>query len=680
MITSFNPENKIQFELYSHLFAQVYKELKEKKPESLTEAEIAAGRFTSLDDYFAHAGDILELNVPRYIMLPLDESAEGIFTINANDRTISIPAQFAKCGAVQTDEMCEMVIFTIDRYFDFQDLGNDNVKICVQWKNANNEEGITNIILKDYETYPGKLRFGWPLTSDITKTAGQVQFAVRFYKKSETPTGDKRYDYLLNTLPNTITVKPTLTIEDPNITVENDLSLFKNFISNSQNPSYPTPKTPMFGNGGQDLIAEGQTKPGYGAINLTTDSLTMTAQAAASDLGAISYRWMYMPAGTENIIVIDETDGTYTINNQDWVLVHSTAELGPKLTERNSSQKYYTLTFDEDDIPVAYELYLDEINPELNKDLYILKTSLTINPKTGKDIVGKYWVEATNTVSINKVSNISSKCTIPAPAAIEIVENKDLPNHIFTDKETETIALGVEIVKDNTNPTYFYKWSKSNVNTDDYEDLVEIEGAYNSTYTVTEPGWYSLHIDSKLNRKVESINSNICKVTHYPEAPKDAKYYWAYTSDINNIQDIKDFINGIYTGDKLEWVECKDDKQPDLNASQGTIILMKIETNLNDSAITELESEELHYAWKVQDLDKGQDWRILTEADQDSYNDNALLVDDEDFVLDSNILVARLPGNRTEETAYNYACEITNIIAGEKAVLDTTNDYTFTFI
>ena len=79
MITSFNPENKVQFELYSHLFAQVYKELKEKKPESLTEAEIAAGRFTSLDDYFAHAGDILELNVPRYIMLPLDETAEGIF-------------------------------------------------------------------------------------------------------------------------------------------------------------------------------------------------------------------------------------------------------------------------------------------------------------------------------------------------------------------------------------------------------------------------------------------------------------------------------------------------------------------------------------------------------------------------------------------------------------------------
>ena len=128
MITSFNPENKIQFEKYSLLFAKAYKELAEKN--KLTEREIDAGRFTSLDEYFGHMEDLINID-PTYTMLPIDDQAEGIFTIDANARTITIPPQFAKCAAVQSDELCEIAIFTIDRYYDYRDL--DGVGICVQW-------------------------------------------------------------------------------------------------------------------------------------------------------------------------------------------------------------------------------------------------------------------------------------------------------------------------------------------------------------------------------------------------------------------------------------------------------------------------------------------------------------------------------------------------------------------
>ena len=62
MITSFNPENKVQFEMYSHLFKKAYNDLLEKG--KLTEEEIKLGRFTSLDNYFAHMADLFAINPP----------------------------------------------------------------------------------------------------------------------------------------------------------------------------------------------------------------------------------------------------------------------------------------------------------------------------------------------------------------------------------------------------------------------------------------------------------------------------------------------------------------------------------------------------------------------------------------------------------------------------------------
>ena len=88
MITSFNPENKEQYELYSRLFKEAYDLLASKN--KLSDLEISLGKFTSLDQYFSHMNDLREENV-KYLMLPLDNSSEGIFVINANDRSITIP-------------------------------------------------------------------------------------------------------------------------------------------------------------------------------------------------------------------------------------------------------------------------------------------------------------------------------------------------------------------------------------------------------------------------------------------------------------------------------------------------------------------------------------------------------------------------------------------------------------
>lgn len=667
MITSFNPDNKVQFELYSHLFAKAFDDLKEAG--KLTEKEITAGRFTSLDEYFAHMADLISIDV-TYIMLPLDEGTEGAFAINANTREITIPSQFSKCAAVQSDEMCEIAMFTIDRYYDFQDL--DTVSICVQWVNADKQEGISHIQLKDLETYPGKLRFGWPLTSAITKTPGPVQFAVRFYKETVDSEGNKKYDYLLNTLTNTINVKSSLTIENPKVEEENISGLFASFVANSINPSYPTPATPFFVKPGQDLIADKQDKPGYGAIDPVTNTLTMTAQAVANDLGIINYRWMFIPADSngvaENLEIYTEDEETgkvtvtvkdgYSVNHWDWV------KLDPQPTARDGSQKYYTVVLDEDGEIVSHQLYIDDKFPA-DEDLYVVRTSLTIEDTQDQYIVGEYFVNATNTVSVNTTSpSPSTKCVVPAPNAVQIAENKDLPDHIFTDAKTKTITLGVELVNDPTLPAYTYQWSSTDKHPEgDLNKLVDIENGVEATYVVDTPGWYSVHINSSLNRRVKENDSNICKVTHLPTAPQITKMSYVGFPNTVTWNDIKAQMES-----EEGWTEISDyETEMPSNFGVGSIVLMKIDTDLDD--LNPLYTESLTYRWMVQKPDESEAIELL---DSD-IGVNGLV--HQNTLLGTKILVARC---LLDNFPFNYHCEITNTIQDKTATTDTSKTYTFT--
>ena len=650
MITSFNPADKIQFEMYSNLFAKAYADL--AKAGKLTEIEIANGRFTSLDEYFAHMSDLYNINI-NYIMLPLDEGTEGLFKIDANTRTITIPAQFNKCAAVVSDEMCEIAVFTIDRYYDFQDL--DRVSICVQWTNALGEEGISHIQLKDLETYPGKLRFGWPLTSKITKAAGPVHFAVRFYKGIEDEDGKIKYQYLLNTLTNTITIKSSLTIENPKIEEENVSGLFASFIANSMNPSYPQPVSPFFVAPGQDLIAEGQTEPGYGVIG-ADNTLKMSAQAVVKDLGVINYKWMYIPSGSNTPVDVSTLEG-YEINNKDAI------KLDPKPTERNGNQQYYTKR-EEDGRPV-YEIYTGEFPVADNIDLYILKTSLTIVDGE-QEIVGSYYVEATNTVSVNTSTPVaSSKCVVPAPSKIEFVENKNLPAHVFTDKTAKNVTLNPVIAADSNLPQYSYQWYYTTVTPVGLSDIIkegnELEDGKESSYVVNQPGWYALHINALLNRKEEEADSGICKVTHHPKAPAVTKLAYAKIETTDEIDSL------ITNFEDSKWEELAADS---IDADWGKYVVLRVDTDLD--TLNPLDTEELSYKWMVQEPDK--DIRPLGDIDT-RFDGTILNTDTTGF--DKKFLVVRI---KEDTMNYSYHCEITNKIQTESAMTDTSTINTFTIV
>ena len=163
---------------------------------------VDAPEFTGIDDYFAHIGTLIKLNA-SYAMLPLDEAP---FEIDANERTIKVPAAFNKCAGVQGDNLCEIITFTVDRYFDYVDL--ETTTIAIQWQSPN-RQGIHLVDrnLRDIISRPGKIRFGWPLSSSVTETHGDVVFSIRFFIAPEDGGPVK---YILNTLPAKINIKQTL--------------------------------------------------------------------------------------------------------------------------------------------------------------------------------------------------------------------------------------------------------------------------------------------------------------------------------------------------------------------------------------------------------------------------------------------------------------------------------------
>lgn len=580
-------------------------------------------------------GDLLETNKPMYMLLPLDEAP---FVVNANARSVSIPAEFAKCGAVKGDNYCEIATFVIDRYFDYKDLAEAN--IAVQWVNANNEEGISHIQLIDLESEEGKIRFGWPLVESITKYPGQVKFAIRFFVPSETEAN--KFDYLLNTLPSVLTVKDGLNVINPKHIHENDYNEFRSFVKNSQNPAYVTPASPFFTevNGGIDLDK-------YAAIDLDTNTLKLEAQAVAADLGDITYKWFYVPAGSEFKEEIAGGDGVYEVKLYEYVKVDLIVDEEGKVTNSKGLDKYWVKTgSDEAD---SYELYTGEWPPAADAELYEIVTSLAFEDKE-VDIVGEYWVEAINTIGTNSVNPVASThCVIPAPN--KMVYTKDLKNHVFAVAPAAGQAvkadLAIELKEDKNEPVITYAWYKSTTGVDgDFGEA--IPGADTASYSAAEAGWYKAVPVARLNRKVESEESNICKVTMKPEPPVIEKLSYKLKT-------------------ATEYAELlPDETMADVYAN-GDIIYLKVETDLDDAADLGLLSEGLTYTWYVQEPDKVA--RKLAESD---IGLNHLL--DMGTVLNSNEIRVRC---RLDGKAYNYFCVITNTIQGETASVDSTSYNTF---
>lgn len=696
----------------------------------LSQEEIDAGKFLSLDGYFAHIKDLISIE-PKFAMIPSDESP---FVIDANARTISIPASFSKCAGVVGDNMCEIVTFTIDRYFDYVDLAH--ASICVQWKlpGADGEEGISYIGLKDLVTTSGKIRFGWPLTSALTKYAGNITFSIRFYLTEEVENADgekeSRFVYLFNTLPASLPIKAGLSVEGDNVIIEQGVQdLFKDFINNSANPSFPMPKPVSYTD---NLISQDK-------IDEETDSLVLRAQATTAGDGWIDYKWYLkegvIPQDSANATAVEITGDE---NNFDVASnIYLEAKYSAEWKNLPKNKQYYIKTTSDEAESYQRVIYslVDGVHTFKTVDgkvsavegvdtLYERWTQLTINPRQkdedgnwietdeSKLITGLYHVKAINSVGKNSFETVvadattvdgeavkityeveainatpplmSNECYVPTPA--EVILTKNLPVDTFID-EVNGGLLSVTTDKDGGNPQRTYVWYKyaeadiQEIETEEgrswavSESAVpeEVERGVDKVNHITdEPGWYFVKVVSLLNRATKEINSKISRVVNHPVKPEivNMKYArWAKT-------------DGIYEWDEdnAEWnylVENKTIVDEDGilfgdtdKDSVGKGEYLRLMIDITDLP-SKLDTDKVTYDWYVIEPNV-KDGRLINALDIDP---NKIVAPG--YTIDNHPYLDII--NPYEGEVHSYYCVISNHLAGEENTL-TRDDYKVMFL
>lgn len=192
----------------------------QKLYEDINKASNGEIQIDNLESFFGYIQEIGELD-KKFLRLPLDEP---LFEIDANSRKITIPSDFTANGlSVQGDHLAETVFFSIDRYFDYMDLNNCNIRI--NWK-IGDVSGQSVNFSKSVDAEPGKIIFGWPVAKDLTGKSGTLSFAVEFYTERDNVTS-----YSLNTLISTINIKEGLVLINPTVINVNDDIL--NMLQNS---------------------------------------------------------------------------------------------------------------------------------------------------------------------------------------------------------------------------------------------------------------------------------------------------------------------------------------------------------------------------------------------------------------------------------------------------------------
>lgn len=192
----------------------------QKLYEDIDKASNGKIQIDNLESFFGYIQEIGELD-KKFLRLPLDEP---LFEIDANSRKITIPSDFTANGlSVQGDHLAETVFFSIDRYFDYMDLNNCNIRI--NWK-IGDASGQSVNFSKSVDAEPGKIIFGWPVAKDLTGKSGTLSFAVEFYAER-----DNVISYSLNTLISTINIKEGLVLINPTVINVNDDIL--NMLQNS---------------------------------------------------------------------------------------------------------------------------------------------------------------------------------------------------------------------------------------------------------------------------------------------------------------------------------------------------------------------------------------------------------------------------------------------------------------
>lgn len=638
---------------YTDIFKRAYNDLSENN--KLNTDDENRGKFTDLAHYYAHMLDYLEIGKPIYLLLPLDE---GHFVIDANTRKIEIPPEFKTCGGVTNDNLCEIATFTMDRYFDYVDLANPKVKIIVQWKTSNGKQGLTKITLIDLETFfdEGKIRFGWPITKDITEVAGTVQFSVQFFITGE---NDEKI-HILNTLPETLVIKQGLEFnketEITQIDVANDI--FKSFVSNNPGTVSDLPTVVQFDDYTW-LLSDGTVEAKK--ISQSTDTLEISALGYTGDLNDLEYTWYKYNGVDLPATKVSELGLVDAENNS---LFTERIDYRPYIKGENEA-------FPRKDFFVeveggGYTAYNGTDWPtDSAVELFLKWSTLVFNPDTKplenkSDITGKYYVEAKNIKREGLYThNTTNYCVINSPAKIEY-ETEQLPNHKFLVNGTTDLSMTLKNSSLAHNPDITNTWTGVNADGNDITTFVTNYDEGTTTCTVYEAGYYTLFTSSLLNRKIENGPVlNVCKITDPVTAPIiTASYYGTRSSKPTGEETFDSWAQSDLTSE--DWAD-KDNIPAILQVDGGDFFYLKIDHNLQTEPENSLKTDELSHKWYYS---TEQD-NYKTEVEiTDEYRGDFGLIPNE-FELDSSKNYIVLRCNWEDNSSYQFYCKITNKLGDE---------------
>ena len=487
--------------------------------------------FSSLPEYYSHMNDFFVNGGWKYVFLPLDEN---VFNINLNNRSIAIPNDFSRQVSVQSDHLAEMIIFSVDRYFDYMDLANTN--IYVQWETPDGTKSATRIFMIDLSD-SDKIRFAWPISNIITANPGAVKFSVRFFRTNE----EKQMVYSLNTTEYSFNISRAHQNSLNFTNVEYQENLFDKVIINSMYADEGTslPLAPSFLNKVnvyktlKTADVEEADLTAVSEANLTDDSLILCAEANTLDAGELIYTWYYL-SNQPGAKIVDLT------NNHNYEIGNIMVKYPAPKNENDEidwsvgyvpGQRYYQTT----DIASR----IADIRNCKDEFLYRRYSTLRILPNADSatnEVVGQYYVEAINKIASNENPNPanSSTCILPAPVEVTIVDNlKENKNFLENGKCALTITHDEELQNDIDE--IIYEW----LGTDEDGEEIEISNT-TATYEATKNGLYQVKLSAKANRvTTDAVISNVAKVTGKPSAPifdkADSFDATQHIYDLNNL-------------------------------------------------------------------------------------------------------------------------------------------------
>ena len=522
-------------------------ELFTKANNVLRENNILQNEITNVDDYFTYIEDLKNLiesteNTndavdPIFLILPADEP---LFEIDANSRKIRVPDKFVQNGiGVQGDEVAEVLYFSIDRYFDIQDLYNK--EIYIQWEaplkagaTGGGDQGLSLTINKSLSFDPGKVVFGWPIGEEITRIPGQVKFSVRFYERGLDTQGKPILTYSFSTLTSAVKVAEGLDFDisnKENITqkVIDKKALIYNNLKNSEATNVSIPALE---------IAFAMFYP-----DETTDNARSLPEKVDLDENN-QYRLI-----AQAYFNPEDNDYEYGAGNisYNWTFKNKAG-----LTTTKSDEAHYKETTANKRDPSKLYYYKDSSNGKYilyTQDEFPISTTLgQIYEKYASLVAvnaGHYQVEAVNRYGSDTTEALSDICLVPfAAAPIFEIPNKNI---IIQEGSSESINLEATITAEDGGSIRAI-WKESTENNND--NAVEINNtektgdaqipinlSVNPSDINKETGkYYFINASNSKNNDTTFSVSEPIRIT-YPIIDPDLKHY--VNEVINNDNNIE---------------------------------------------------------------------------------------------------------------------------------------------